>query len=130
MAPICLQERGTFRWYDNSDPDMSLCVLDSWCVVTNRIALFADPLHIHRQSCYLFGRDRKVVDVPTDHPSCSKQHAVLQFRLTQKTTPDGDVIEGIRPYVMDLGSTNGTFLNVRLSRTLFLFQQTEPLLCA
>lgn len=33
-----------------------------------------------RSSCYLFGRERRVADVPTDHPSCSKQHAVLQFR--------------------------------------------------
>lgn len=33
-----------------------------------------------RMSSYLFGRERRVADVPTDHPSCSKQHAVLQFR--------------------------------------------------
>jgi hypothetical protein len=39
-----------------------------------------DPLYVHRMSCYLFGRERKVADVPTDHPSCSKQHAVLQYR--------------------------------------------------
>lgn len=39
-----------------------------------------EPLPIHRQSLYLFGRERRVADVPTDHPSCSKQHAVLQFR--------------------------------------------------
>jgi hypothetical protein len=38
-------------------------------------------LYIHRQSAYLMGRDRKVADVPLDHPSCSKQHAVLQYRL-------------------------------------------------
>ena len=37
-----------------------------------------DPLYIHRQSCYLLGRDRKIADLPVDHPSCSKQHAVLQ----------------------------------------------------
>ena len=30
-------------------------------------------LYIHRQSAYLLGRDRKVADVPLDHPSCSKQ---------------------------------------------------------
>lgn len=41
---------------------------------------FQTPLPIHRQSCYLFGRERRVVDVPTDHPSCSKQQAVIQFR--------------------------------------------------
>jgi hypothetical protein len=39
-----------------------------------------DPLPIHRQSVYLFGRERRVADIPTDHPSCSKQHSVLQFR--------------------------------------------------
>jgi hypothetical protein len=41
---------------------------------------FETPLPIHRQSCYLFGRERRVADVPTDHPSCSKQQAVIQFR--------------------------------------------------
>ena len=28
-------------------------------------------LYVHRQSAYLIGRDRKVVDMPIDHPSCS-----------------------------------------------------------
>ncbi len=37
-------------------------------------------LHMHRQSAYLLGKDRKVVDVPIDHPSCSRQHAVFQYR--------------------------------------------------
>ena len=44
------------------------------------IGLMQDPLPIHRQSVYLFGRERRVADIPTDHPSCSKQHSVLQFR--------------------------------------------------
>jgi len=52
-----------------------------------------------------------VADVPTDHPSCSKQHAVLQYRLTEKEGVDGMMHASVRPYVMDLGSTNGTFLN-------------------
>ena len=47
-------------------------------------ALFGDPLYIHRQSSYLFGREHRVVDVPTDHPSCSKQHAVLQYRCAEQ----------------------------------------------
>ena len=59
-------------------------------------------LYIHRQSSYLLGRDRKVADIPLDHPrykyclcsmqfngfflsSCSKQHAVLQYRLVPFT---------------------------------------------
>ena len=30
-------------------------------------------LYIHRQSAYLLGRDRKVADVPLDHPSCRQE---------------------------------------------------------
>jgi len=33
-------------------------------------------IFIHRQSAYLIGRERKIADLPVDHPSCSKQHAV------------------------------------------------------
>lgn len=40
-----------------------------------------EPYKVHRKSWYLLGRDRHVCDIPLDHPSCSKQHAVLQYRL-------------------------------------------------
>jgi len=36
------------------------------------------PLPLHSRSCWLLGRERRVVDIATEHPSCSKQHAVLQ----------------------------------------------------
>jgi len=42
------------------------------------IGFAVDLLHIHRQSAYLIGRDRTVTDIPLEHPSCSKQHAVIQ----------------------------------------------------
>ncbi|KAG6516866.1 FHA domain-containing protein DDL-like [Zingiber officinale] len=70
-----------------------------------------EPLYVHRQTCYLFGRERRVADIPTDHPSCSKQHAVIQYRLVEKEQPDGLMSKQVRPYLMDLGSTNGTFVN-------------------
>jgi len=60
-------------------------------------------MHIHRNVGYLFGKDRRVADIPTDHPTCSKQHAVLHHRQM----PTGEV----KPYIMDLESINGTFLN-------------------
>lgn len=68
-------------------------------------------LYIHRQSAYLMGRDRKVADIPLDHPSCSKQHAALQYRLVSFQKEGG--IEGrrVRPYIIDLESANGTFVN-------------------
>lgn len=68
-------------------------------------------LHIHRQSAFLMGRDRKVCDLPIDHPSCSKQHAVFQYRLVGRKRDDGTDGNKILPYVIDLGSANGTYLN-------------------
>merc|ERR1719220_2855222 len=60
-------------------------------------------VHIHRMLGILFGKDRRVVDVPTDHPTCSKQHAVLHHRQTANME--------VKPYILDLESVNGTFLN-------------------
>lgn len=68
-------------------------------------------LHIHRQSAFLLGRDRRIADIPVDHPSCSKQQAVLQFRAMPYTRSDGTPGRRVRPYIIDLESANGTFLN-------------------
>ncbi|XP_012234452.1 smad nuclear interacting protein 1 [Linepithema humile] len=68
-------------------------------------------LYIHRQSAYLMGRDRKVADIPLDHPSCSKQHAALQYRLVSFQKEGGVEGRRVRPYIIDLESANGTFVN-------------------
>lgn len=68
-------------------------------------------MYIHRNSGYLIGRERKIVDIPADHPSCSSQHAVVQFRLVDHTRVDGSQTKKVKPYMMDLESTNGSFLN-------------------
>ena len=68
-------------------------------------------LHLHRQSAYLLGKDRKVADIPIDHPSCSRQHAVLQYRCVPGNSVDGQKITRVLPYIIDLESSNGTFLN-------------------
>ncbi|XP_047146358.1 uncharacterized protein LOC100207419 isoform X1 [Hydra vulgaris] len=70
-----------------------------------------EMLQLHRQSAFMFGRDRKIADIPVDHPSCSKQQAILQFRLMEYKRDDGSIGKRVRPYVLDLESTNGTFLN-------------------
>jgi smad nuclear-interacting protein 1 len=67
-----------------------------------------DTLHVSKQSAYLWGRNEAIADIPLQHPSCSSQHAVLQYRaLPSKET--GKM--SCQPYLMDLESTNGTFIN-------------------
>ncbi|EMD39925.1 hypothetical protein CERSUDRAFT_112168 [Gelatoporia subvermispora B] len=70
-----------------------------------------DLLHIHRQSAYLIGRDRTVCDITIEHPSCSKQHAVIQYRMVREKSEFGDVRSSIKPFLIDLESTNGTQVN-------------------
>jgi len=73
--------------------------------------IVGEPVRIHKKTAYLFGRDRLVADIPTDHPSCSSQHAVLQYREIQIEDEEGEMKKVVRPYLMDLGSTNGTMIN-------------------
>lgn len=66
-----------------------------------------------KQSAFLFGKDPVVTDVLTAHPTCSRQHAVLQYRMVEveDATVAGGVRRIVKPYIMDLASTNGTWLN-------------------
>ncbi|KAL9080304.1 MAG: hypothetical protein Q9157_000891 [Trypethelium eluteriae] len=70
-----------------------------------------ETLELGGKSVWLLGREDKVVDVLTAHPSCSGQHAVVQFRHTTKTGKNGEPRPGVRPYLLDLESANGTVLN-------------------
>ena len=67
-----------------------------------------DTLHVSKQSAYLFARNEDIADILLQHPSCSSQHAVLQYRaVPSKET--GKLT--CQPYLMDLESTNGSFIN-------------------
>ncbi|KAI6166534.1 SMAD/FHA domain-containing protein, partial [Pisolithus thermaeus] len=70
-----------------------------------------DLLHINQQSAYLIGRDRTVVDIFIEHPSCSKQHAVIQHRRLQVKDEFGVPKATIKPFIIDLESTNHTHVN-------------------
>jgi smad nuclear-interacting protein 1 len=66
-----------------------------------------ETLHISKQSAYLCGRHQDICDIYMAHPSLSSQHAVLQYRAL----PNENGRLSCQPYIMDLESTNGTFLN-------------------
>lgn len=70
-----------------------------------------EVVELGERSCWLVGREHAVVDFPVDHPSCSKQHAALQFRYVEKRNEFGDRIGKVKPYLLDLESSNGSSVN-------------------
>ena len=70
-----------------------------------------EVVELHERSCWLIGKERMVVDFPLDHPSCSKQHAAIQFRYVEKRNEFGDRIGRVKPYLIDLESANGSSVN-------------------
>ncbi|KAH7095176.1 SMAD/FHA domain-containing protein [Paraphoma chrysanthemicola] len=74
-----------------------------------------DTIEIWQKSCWLLGRAQEVVDYVLEHPSSSGQHAVIQFRYIQKTVEDEFCVKStrgkVKPYIIDLESSNGTELN-------------------
>ena len=60
---------------------------------------------------FLVGKDNRICDVIIKNKNISRQHAVIQFREKKKKNKDGDIENVITPYIIDLCSTNGTYLN-------------------
>lgn len=82
-----------------------------WRMYVFKDAEIVETIELAEQSCWLFGREAAVVDVLIEHPSCSKQHAVIQFRYIEKRNEFGDKTGKVRPYVLDLESANKTQVN-------------------
>lgn len=71
-----------------------------------------DLIHIYKQSAYLVGRDTvvsefvmvvrnartdpQVTDIPVAHPSCSKQHAAIQFRQITEKNEYGETSSSVK----------------------------------
>lgn len=74
-----------------------------------------DTILLYQRSCWLIGREAAVADIRVDHPSISGQHAAIQFRNVKKKVKGefGEEVKRdvVRPYIIDLESSNGTFLN-------------------
>ncbi len=84
---------------------------DQWKLYVFKGPDIVDTIDLSRRSCWLVGREMSVVDLAAEHPSISKQHAVIQFRYTEKRNEFGDNIGRVKPYLIDLESANGTMLN-------------------
>ncbi|KAJ1960589.1 hypothetical protein IWQ62_004171 [Dispira parvispora] len=105
---------------DYNEPPEARTPTKNWRLYVFKDGQQIDMFHVDQHSAYMFGRDRRIADIPTEHPSCSKQHAVLQYRqlVLKNSTPQVDDAPSsnppavaIKPYLLDLGSSNGTFVN-------------------
>ncbi|KAL4463524.1 hypothetical protein ABPG72_014927 [Tetrahymena utriculariae] len=71
-----------------------------------------DVIRLKGDSAFLVGKDPRVCYILCENSSVSSQHAVIQFRdIKQMDYGIGQYTSIIRPYIMDLESTNGTLLN-------------------
>ncbi|KAG6036875.1 hypothetical protein E4U41_005458 [Claviceps citrina] len=84
---------------------------DEWKLFIFKGDDIVDTVDLSLRSCWLIGRETAVVDLPAEHPSISKQHAVIQFRYTEKRNEYGEKKGRVKPYLIDLESANGTTLN-------------------
>jgi smad nuclear-interacting protein 1 len=84
---------------------------DKWRMYIFKDDEIIETIELAQQSCWLFGREAAVVDVLLEHSSCSKQHAVVQFRYLEKRNEFGDKIGRVKPYILDLESANQTHVN-------------------
>lgn len=79
-----------------------------WRLTISKEAEDFSPYRLYRQSKYLFGRDKDLCDIRLHHPSCSNFHAVIQYRL--RVDSHGRYVY---PYLIDLDSSSGSYLNRR-----------------
>ncbi|PMB67856.1 Smad nuclear-interacting protein 1 [Beauveria bassiana] len=94
---------------------------DQWKLYVFKGQDILDTVDLSARSCWLVGRDMAVIDLPAEHPSISKQHAVIQFRYTERRNEFGDKIGKVKPYLIDLESANGTMLNgIRIQDSRYL----------
>ena len=77
-------------------------------------------MSIFNRKAYLLGRKKKIADIHLDHISASNEHAAIQFRSVEMKAKAVDGVLDIKygteehvvnPYLIDLKSTNGTYLN-------------------
>ena len=73
-----------------------------------------ETINLDGQTMFMIGRDELVAHIPTLHDSCSKQHAVIQFKTSISALSSSSKSSIGMPYIIDLESTNKTQLNGRV----------------
>lgn len=80
-------------------PEWSAVPIEAFNLEVLKDGLIIDTIHLADKAYYTLGRQHDIVDIPMDHPSISRIHAVLNYRS------DGSLM------LLDLNSAQGTYLN-------------------
>jgi len=91
-----------------SSPIDSAIPLECWRLYSFQKNSF-DPIDTYKlenKNYFLIGKDKMVCNIIIDNVNVSRQHAVIQFRKIINNKK-----EEIKPYLIDLESKNGTYLN-------------------
>ena len=93
-----------------TEPDDARKPVDRWRIYEYKNGEQVKILHIHRQSAFLVGRIKGHCGHPDD---ASVLQRPARGAAVSPQSPEGrfDEVRVVLPYVMDLESTNGTFLN-------------------
>lgn len=70
----------------------------------NSIDKEARIMKLYKGDHFIFGKDQRICHVTLNHQTVSREHCAICFRIV-------DHDRDIRPFIMDLGSSNGTKLN-------------------
>lgn len=76
----------------------------NWRLFTFKEKEKKDIYKIDTKAYYLIGKEENANDIVINHPSCSRLHAAIQYLKDEKDSK-------IKMNIMDLNSTNATFLN-------------------
>ena len=103
-----------------TEPHWSASPTEPYFLSVIKNGTVVQEINISTKPFHVFGR-LPCCDVPLDHPSLSRYHAVLQYHphIENKSTSDEELSSTLfstNPkeagfYVYDLGSTHGTFIN-------------------
>lgn len=90
--------------------DLRNRVFESSLDVADSIWRF-DKSSLSKKNSNFIGTNESTCNIVLDDPSCAEYHAVLQFRAVFSKRPDRINEKRILPFIMHLGSSNGTYLN-------------------
>lgn len=106
-------DTGPGQFLKHSEPPEKAIPSLRWRLHIFKATSQLEIIPIYEKSCYLIGRERRLADIALDHPSCSLQHAVIQFCRVQ-ADPSKSPSCTSKPYIMDLESSNGVRINQSL----------------